>query len=199
MAQHQARAGSLVGIGRDLAAVFLRPSSATFRRVTAGATWAQVGLLVGLTGLLTGLLRLAGSGLTGLEPLPAVIGGVMITLFLFSVLTLLLLYIADRFRGQGDTVDHVYAVALIWTPFTVLAGLPAIGDLVWLVGACLGLPALLYGTYLTYCAMQGVHGLDEGAARFVALTPAILVILLMLIGVGVTFLLTTNTLVVPEG
>src|SRR5690349_4042107 len=135
--------------------------------------WSHVFIAMTLPALATGLVRLLSAPFADGEPVTAFIGGVVVNVVTFSILAVLLLFVARLVRGQGDPLDHMYALALFWPVLNILLGVPAVEGAIWLP-ASLGLFVLLCGTYLTYFAMQVVHNLPDRQARIVALSPLVL-------------------------
>lgn len=157
----------------DWGLVFPRPGRATFQAATAPMAWSHVFIALALPALATGLVRLLSVPFAGEEPVTAFIGGVVVNVVTFSILAVLLLFVARLVRGHGDAVDHMYALALFWPVLLILLGVPAVAGAIWLP-AGLGLFVLLCGTYLTYFAMQVVHNLPDRQARVLAISPLVL-------------------------
>src|SRR5438046_2841700 len=75
--------------------------------------------------------------------------------------------VVRRVVGRGEPVVHMWALATFWPALNILLGTSGAGFYVWLLAA-------VYGVFLSYVALHVAHGLADGRARVVALTPLVL-------------------------
>ena len=192
MEQHRASDSVVRRVLGGWVVALTRPRVATFTALVADARWAGVLVSLLLGGALAGVVRLGGSGATGEAPLAAFIAGLVSSVVLFCIQAAYLLIVTRLLTNPEAQLQQVYALSLFWPLLNVALTMPTAGGGFGRLGALLWLPALLYGLFLTYLAVQAVPGLSTRRARFVVLVPVILLAVVGLLICGLLTLLAGN-------
>lgn len=118
---------------------------------------------------------LGGGFLTALCGAPI---GAVISVVMFAVVTAIVQWIAKMFGGRGTFDQLAYALAAIYTPFSLVGGLLTLLAAIPFVGLCFSILSLLLSLYLLVLQVMAVKSVNQfgwGQAAGSLLLPVVVI------------------------